>query len=57
MIFRRKVMVMTKKSWGVGGDWCRVSKNAIFGPNSLPGFWTQRISLMIPIRPGFGTNQ
>ena len=35
----------------------RVSKNAIFGPNSLPGFWTQRISLMIPIRPGFGTNQ
>ncbi len=38
-------------------DTVRVSKNAIFGPNSLPGFWTQRISLMIPIRPGFGTNQ
>ncbi len=24
----------------------RASKNAIFGPNSLPGFWTQGISLM-----------
>ena len=30
---------------------------AILGPNSLPGFWTQRISLMIPIHAGFGTNQ
>ena len=32
----------------------RVSKNAVFGLNLLPGFWTRQISCIMPILTGFG---
>jgi hypothetical protein len=35
---------------------CRVSKNGVFGPNSLPGFWTRQYPLIMPILTGFGAN-
>ena len=34
----------------------RVSKNAVFGLNSLPSFWTRQISCIMPILTGFGPN-
>ena len=34
----------------------RVSKNAVFGLNFLPGFWTRQISWIMPILTGFGPN-
>jgi hypothetical protein len=36
--------------------WTRVSKNGVFGPNSLPGFWTRQYPLIMPILTGFGAN-
>jgi hypothetical protein len=33
-----------------------VSKNRVFGPNSLPDFWTRQYSLIMPILTGFGAN-
>ncbi len=54
---QRKLLLSGKVEQVIETIKSRVSKNAIFGPNSLPGFWTQRISLMIPICAGFGTNQ
>ena len=32
----------------------RVSKNAVFGLNFLPGFWTWQILWIVPILTGFG---
>src|SRR5882672_1075606 len=32
----------------------RVSKNAVFGLNFLPGFWTRQMSCIMPILTGFG---
>ena len=34
----------------------RVSKNAVFGLNFLPGFWTWQILWIMPILTGFGPN-
>ena len=34
----------------------RVSKNAVFELNFLPGFWTRQISYIMPILTGFGPN-
>jgi hypothetical protein len=33
----------------------RLSKNAVFGPNSLPGFWTRPSCPGMPILAGFWT--
>jgi hypothetical protein len=33
-----------------------VSKNGVFEPDSLPGFWTRQYPLIIPILTGFGAN-
>src|SRR6267378_4339 len=38
----------------IGTDKDRVSKNAIFGLNFLPGFWTRQISWIMLILTGFG---
>src|SRR6266705_3409987 len=39
-----------------GFRYSRVSKNAVFGLNFLPGFWTRQISWIMPILTGFGPN-
>ena len=43
-------------SWVEALVWYRVSKNAVFGLNFLPGFWTWQILWIMPILTGFGPN-